>query len=114
MSRIISDLVASTAEPLRRTVALMEAAREAPEEVKAGLRATVASMERELYGVLGYTCGQIDWLTSEMGGAVATRPAELGRSPAPPGGSGAPAGPRIVTRGSGRKARTKRGGRGAV
>lgn len=67
MSRIVSELVEAVGEPLMRTVALLEAAASAPKQIKDGLRGTVQQMERDLYGVSGYTIGQMDWLINEMG-----------------------------------------------
>lgn len=109
MSRIIADLITATAEPLMRTVALLEAAAEAPKQVRDGLRQTVADMERELYGVAGHTIGQMDWLINEMGkgnkGAGAgAGPAGAGRAPAAApvqAPKKAKANPHVVTRGSG-------------
>jgi len=104
MSRIIADLIAATAEPLIRTVALLEAAAEAPKQVKEGLRNTVASMERELYGVMGHTVGQMDWLINEMGkgGAQAEgRAIARGSASAPLAVKKPKANPHVVTRGSG-------------
>lgn len=67
MSRIVGDLVEAVAEPLMRTVAFLEAAADAPKQIKDGLRGTMEQMERELYGVAGYTMGQMDWLINEIG-----------------------------------------------
>lgn len=70
MSRIVAELVEAVSEPLIRTVALLEAAASAPQQIKDGLRGTMQTMERELYGAAGYTIAQMDWLIDEMGKGV--------------------------------------------
>lgn len=47
MSYLVADLVETVAEPLERVLAVMEAAKKAPGEVKQGLRAAVAAAERD-------------------------------------------------------------------
>lgn len=66
MSRIVAELIEAVRDPLMRTVALLEAAREAPQQVKDGLRGTFEAMERDLYGAAGYAQGQVDWLIEEL------------------------------------------------
>lgn len=83
-SAVINDLLESVHPPLMRTVALLEAAQDAPQQVKAGLRQTVLDLERELVGNTGSGLAQMDWLrtkfTESEGGAWAgAQPA-----PAPP------------------------------
>lgn len=78
-SRIIAELMQAVIEPLRRTVALLEAAQSAPIEIKQGLRNTVETMERELYQVAGHSLEQMDWLIDTLqarpGGRQAGLPA---------------------------------------
>lgn len=50
---IISELLDSIAPPLARTVALLEAAQEAPKSVKKGLRSVVDGLHGELLAVTG-------------------------------------------------------------
>lgn len=50
---IISELLDSIAPPLARTVALLEAAQEAPKSVKQGLRSVVDGLHGELVAVTG-------------------------------------------------------------
>lgn len=98
LSVIVSDILESVHEPFMRTVALMEAAANAPQQVKDGLRQTVENVERELYGTVGYTTSQIDWLTEQFGkkggGEKASERAAASPPPAHPN-------PHVVTRGSG-------------
>lgn len=115
MSTIISELLDSVHDPFMRTVALLDAASQAPKQVKDGLRQSFEAVEREMYGAVGYTVAQMDWLTEQLGKPPAgdtVRPARAGRAVAP--GGGAPAdsasqtkgrtrkvNPHVVTRGSG-------------
>lgn len=109
VSRVVAELLESVVEPMRRTVALLEAAAEAPKQVRAGLKASAEAVERDLYGVMGYTLGQMDWLMDEMkgGGAGGAAPAD---TPAPASAPRKKASktakakrpnPHVVTRGSG-------------
>jgi hypothetical protein len=66
MSSIVSELLESVHEPLMRTVAFLEAAADAPKQVKDGLRQSFEAVERDLYGQAGYTVAQMDWLTEQM------------------------------------------------
>lgn len=50
---IISDLLDSIAPPLARSVALLEAAQEAPKNIKAGLRGVIDDMHSELLSITG-------------------------------------------------------------
>lgn len=115
MSTIISELLDSVHEPFMRTVALLDAASQAPKQVKDGLRQSFEAVERELYGTVGYTVAQMDWLTEQLGKPPSggeERPAVGGRA-APPGGRTSAASPgqikgqsrevnpHVVTRGSG-------------
>lgn len=112
MSTIISELLDSVHEPFMRTVALLDAASQAPKQVKDGLRQSFEAVERDLYGVVGYSVAQMDWLTEQLGKPPAGGVERQGASPASatPGGgvSGKSRGgrsgavdPHIVIRGSG-------------
>ncbi|MNC18803.1 hypothetical protein D3C81_1085510 [compost metagenome] len=86
---VIADLLDSIAPSLARTVALLEAAIEAPKEVKRGLRGVVDGLHQELVGVTGAASEaskQLDMLLAQMG-------SDEGRE------SGVD--PHVVTRGSG-------------
>lgn len=84
---VIADLLESVSPALTRTVALLEAAARAPEQVKEGLRGVIASTHDDLVEVSGDAIKQMDWLLGEL--------------------SGDGANPRLVTRGSGIKSNTK-------
>ena len=88
---IIAELLDSIAPTLTRTVALLEAAMEAPNDVKRGLRAMVEGVHQELVEVSGDATAQLDMLMDQLSGDGS------------PGG----ANPRLVTRGSGLKSNTK-------
>ena len=47
---VVAELVSSIHEPLMRTVALLDAAMQAPEDVKRGLRGVVEGVESQLVG----------------------------------------------------------------
>lgn len=115
MSSVISELLDSVHEPFMRTVALLDAASQAPKQVKDGLRQSFEAVERELYGAVGYTVAQMDWLTELLGKPPAGDAERQGASPAPAapaGGTSAASSrqtkgrsrkvnPHVVTRGSG-------------
>lgn len=84
---IISELLDSIAPPLARTVALLEAAQEAPKGVKQGLRSVVDGLHDELVAVTGEADAAFRHLDSIMGGQNGSSP--RGSTPVP------------VTRGSG-------------
>lgn len=79
---VISDLLHEVVPALARTVSLLEAAAEAPEQVKKGLRSVVESAHDDLVQAAGDGLKQMDFLLSEL-----TASAE--------------ANPHVVTRGSG-------------
>lgn len=89
-SHVINDLLEAIHPPLMRTVALLEAAQEAPLQVREGLKSTVLDMEREMAGTVGSAIGQMDWLQNQLRapqggrdttGPAAVRPARGGRTP---------------------------------
>jgi hypothetical protein len=63
---IISELLDSIAPPLARTVALLEAAQEAPKSVKQGLRSVVYGLHGELVAVTGEANAAFQHLESIM------------------------------------------------
>lgn len=86
MSTIISELLDSVHEPFMRTVALLDAASQAPNQVKDGLRQSFQAVEREMYGAVGYTVAQMDWLIEQLGDPPSgdtVRPARAGRAVSP-------------------------------
>lgn len=74
-SKVVNDLLESVHPPLMRTIALLEAAQDAPKQVRDGLRDSADRLEMELTGDLGKSLSQLDWLinktkekTREVGG----------------------------------------------
>lgn len=106
MASIVSELLESVHEPLMRTVAFLEAASEAPKQVRDGLRKSFETVEWDLYGAAGHTVAQMDFLTEQLkaGGSHSGQATELRDGGGPEGVSTAAAGkvdPPIVIRGSG-------------
>lgn len=81
---VIAELLDEVAPTLGRTVALLEAAASAPEQVKAGLRAVVEGVHQDLVAAAGDGIGQMDMLLALIEGEKVE------------------ANPHVVTRGSGR------------
>nr|AAX51983.1 hypothetical protein [Pseudomonas sp. S-47] len=71
---VIADLLDSVAPSLTRTVALLEAAAAAPDQVKQGLRKVVEDVHDELAQVAGDTTRQLDFLLGELGGGQEADP----------------------------------------
>lgn len=65
---VIADLLDSVAPALARTVALLEAAANAPGQVKQGLRDVVEGVHQELLAVSGDAIKQLDWIIADAGG----------------------------------------------
>lgn len=106
--KFVSEMLEDIHAPLMRTVALLDAAKDAPEQVKEGLRAVVESVEQEFSRAADAQAAQVDWILAQSKGAqaeAAERPA------APRKGARKGSNPRIVTRGSGRKSRGSKGGK---
>ena len=101
---VVAELVTSIHEPLMRTVALLDAAQQAPEDVKAGLRGVIEGVESQLVGTVGGGLAQMDWLLGRMSKGPQRPPPSAERSEAPKGSKGHLT-PVPVTRGSGRKKR---------
>lgn len=97
-SAIVNDLLETVHPPLMRTVAILEAAQDAPEQVKAGLRGSVEALEAQLVGIAGGLTAQMDWLLeAARNGSTGEGKAGSGRSPGPVST------PVPVTRGSGQR-----------
>lgn len=84
---VVAELLESVSPALARTVALLEAASEAPKQVRDGLRSVVEGVHNDLVEVSGDALKQLDFL--------------LGAFPQDE------ANPRLVTRGSGLKPNAK-------
>ena len=63
---VIAELLDSVAPSLTRTVALLEAAFEAPESVKKGLRGVIEDLQGELVSASGDAAKQLDFVLSQM------------------------------------------------
>jgi len=63
---IIAELLDSIAPTLGRTVALLEAAADAPKQVKQGLRSVVHDLHQELVAVSGDAAAQLDMVLDRM------------------------------------------------
>ena len=83
---VIAELLNEVTPALGRTIALLEAAQEAPNQVKAGLRAAVEGLQQEMVNASGEATRQFQLIMSKIESS---------------GGSGADVDPHVVTRGSG-------------
>ena len=63
---VIAELLDSVSPSLTRTVALLEAAFEAPESVKKGLRGVIEDLQGELVSASGDAAKQLDFVLSQM------------------------------------------------
>ena len=109
---VVSELLETVYPPLMRTVALLEAARDAPAQVQSGLLRTLEDMEMDLVHVSGGSLAQMDMLI-ERARQPARGEAERREAPTAPAAavaqkSGKKGGstPVLVTRGSGLVKRT--------
>lgn len=87
---VVADLLLAAHEPLCRTLAVLEAAREAPRHVLEGIREAAEETERDLTRAYAGGLHQLDWIMERV------------RQPDAPQ---VPDDPRLVTRGSGRPKR---------
>lgn len=83
---IIAELLDSIAPTLARTVSLLEAAVEAPNDVKRGLRAMVEGLHQEVVEVSGEASSQLDMLLDRLSDSgadphVVTRGSGMGADP---------------------------------
>lgn len=78
---IISELLDSIAPPLARTVALLEAAQEAPKSVKQGLRSVVEGLHVDLVAATGQASVALEQLqlVIEDGGGTGSTPVSVTR-----------------------------------
>jgi hypothetical protein len=85
---VIAELLDSVAPALTRTVALLEAAADAPQQVRDGLRSVVESTHNDLLDVSGDALRQLDFLLGafsqdEVNPHVVTRGSGLTDTPLP-------------------------------
>lgn len=83
---VVADLLDAVAPALTRTVALLEAAADAPQQVRDGLRSVVESTHNDLVDVSGDTLRQLDFLLGafaqdEVNPHVVTRGSGLSDTP---------------------------------
>lgn len=113
---VVAEILEAVYPPLMRTVALLEAAAEAPKQVRESLVGVLEDIERDLVKTAGGSLAQMDWLVEELRGPSAARDAPAG-APAPKARAGSREGskggltPVPVTRGSGLDVRTPSGAR---
>jgi hypothetical protein len=88
---VAADLLLAAHEPMCRTLAVLEAARDAPRHVLDGIREAAEETERTLTQAYAGGLDQLDWIMERV------RQPELPEAPT--------ASPRLVTRGSGRQKR---------
>lgn len=99
-SEVIGGLLETVHQPLMRTVALLEAASEAPSQVGLGLRGVVESLERQLLNEAGETFKQMDFLMMNLAAGNGSGLRAESDSSEP---SKTVVDPPLVTRGSGLK-----------
>jgi hypothetical protein len=63
---VVVDLLETVHDPLMRTLAILDAARDAPEEVKRGLRQAFDDVERDTVKAAGAGIAQMDWHFSRL------------------------------------------------
>ena len=104
---VVAELLDSVAPSLSRTVALMEAAAQAPKQVRDGLRAVVENTHDDLVRVSGDAIQQLDFLLGEFSresvnphvvtrgsGSGETRGSEGDKKPSKPATARVPASPK--------------------
>ena len=64
---MIAELLEAVHQPLMRTVALIEAAQEAPRQVRDRLHESVEEIEQQLSESMGAKIRQMDWLALAEG-----------------------------------------------
>lgn len=117
MSQIVTGFVDLAVPSLVRVVAIMERAKAAPEEARAGLAAAIERADRDLIPRLVEAAGQGDMFLAQMQADLSAPRAERRQAPAR-GAGGLPASggkrkgstPVPVTRGSGAPKRAQPGG----
>lgn len=90
---VLNDFLMAMHEPLMRTVAMLDAALEAPDEVKRGLRESAEGLERELGALADTASGELASIVAGFERLMGRAEKELD--------------PHVVTRGSGRGKRVR-------
>lgn len=78
MSKVVSEILEAVHDPLQRTVVLLEAAQDAPRQVKEGLRQVVEDLESDLEGEMGSAIKQLDLLLEKAREGANPRPSNTG------------------------------------
>lgn len=92
MGRIISELLTEVSPPLRRTLSLLMAAKEAPKKVLLDMVANFEAAEQDVKGMFGESMGQLDTLLADLqrgltagnSGSLPTKEEACGTPPEPP------------------------------
>lgn len=100
-ARIIAELLDPVVPALARTVGLLEAAAEAPEQVKKGFREVVEGLREELTDVAGDAAKQLDILLDRIDREDSESAAECAALDGDPSVAAQGSDPHVVTRGSG-------------
>lgn len=111
-SAVVNDLLESVHPPLMRTVALLEAASEAPAQVREGLRETFEAVELDMVKSTGANLAQLDFLTSKLteqpAGNKGKGEGASARTTPPRSTSRSKKNPHIVIRGSGQNPKPRK------
>ena len=78
-SDVINETFKGILPPLKRTLALLQAAQEAPQSVRDGLRQTMDDIERELVGDYAKASANLDWVTEKMTDSDGSEPPNTNR-----------------------------------
>lgn len=97
---VVADLLESVSPALSRTVALLEAAQEAPERVKEGLIAVVKGLHQDLIEATGEANREVQLCLDTLG-SPAFQPTTSGSVQSEKEGVRQGVNPHVVTRGSG-------------
>jgi len=112
MSSIISEFIEISLPSMERLVVVLERAKAAPEETRAGIAAAVDRAERDMLPAMMEALNQNDLFLADIESAASPSPraaqrrAKAGGAP-PLAKRSASVDPRLVTRGSGRVGRPK-------
>jgi CopG-like RHH_1 or ribbon-helix-helix domain, RHH_5 len=66
VASVAAELLVSVHEPMCRTLAILEAARDAPRAVLDGLREAAEEIERDMADVHAASLGQLDWIVERV------------------------------------------------
>ena len=78
-SAVINDTFTGILPPLKRTLALLQAASEAPKQVQNGLRQTLDDIEMQVIGDYAKHSANLDWITDKISDSVDGEPPNTNR-----------------------------------